>query len=105
MKAKLLMTLLLAGEALAADLPAPFHHVRIATFQVDATPSPATETALLKSWLKGPTAIEVGATKRINKHFEYSWTTMRQSANERYFHQPGNAAQQWTSAAKIEFRF
>lgn len=105
MKAKLLMTLLLASKTLAADLPAAFHHVRIATFQTAKSDEPTQSAELLKSWLKGLTGIEVGASKRVSKRFEFSWTTLRQGANDRFLSGPGNAAQNWISAAKIEFRF
>ncbi len=113
MKAKLLITFLLAGQVLAADLPPAFHHVRLTAMEFNTTPQPLSLKAVLGGWLPGipfasqdgPDTFRTGTTKQLKKHFEFSRTTARYGINDRLSYQPVNSVQHWSSAAKIQFHF
>lgn len=113
MKAAFFINLLLAGTALAADLPIPFHHVRLASLELKTSAQTVPLKAISKGWLsgipfsatEGPTAVAVGASRRLNKYLDYSWTSTRYGFNDRAPYQMANPQQHWTSAVKFEFHF
>ena len=113
MRAALLFATLMTLTAHAESLPPAFRNVHLGSLHFD-TPLVETKTATLtKGWLpgiafaaaSGPSAVTIGASRRLGRYADLSWNTSRYATAERYAPLANRATQDWAAAVKLEFRF